>query len=193
MPAEVWVKSPQALAGCGVQETLVITKADGSVRAHLRCRGKEMEQKETPELTWVLTSHPALEVCRSQWTIARPGGKAGGVKMIEGQVPHYPGLPWQGCKVPSLRKILSCFLNHLGIICFPPVMPGHCSLITPNNSSCNLAANVDSQFPSIPPGCSTERGKTRVLQQAHSIFREKTLFLKDIFLSKTKWLGLFPV
>lgn len=47
MPFEVWVKSPQALTGCGVQETLVITKADGSVRAHLRCRGKEMDKKKS--------------------------------------------------------------------------------------------------------------------------------------------------
>jgi len=84
MPIELWVKAPQALAGCGVPETLVITQADGSVRAHLRHRGKEMEQKETPEPAWVLTSHRALEVCRPQWTTARAGGKAGGVKTIEG-------------------------------------------------------------------------------------------------------------
>lgn len=66
MPIELWVKSPRALAGCGVQETLVTAEADGSVRAHLRGGGKEMEQKETPASAWVLTSHPALEACRPQ-------------------------------------------------------------------------------------------------------------------------------
>lgn len=76
MPFEVWVKTSPALVGCGVQKILVMTKAGGSVKAQLRCRGKEMEQEETPEPTWVLMSHPTLGVCRLQWTIARTGGKS---------------------------------------------------------------------------------------------------------------------
>lgn len=158
MPIELWSKSLQALGGCGVQETLVITKAGGPVRARLGRGGKEQEQKETPEPTWVPVSHPALEVCRSQWRTARAGDEAG-VKTTEGQVPCYPGLPRQGCKVPSLRKTLSHFLNHLGTICSPPVIPGHSSPVTPNDTSYNLAANIASPFPGIPPGCGTGRGK----------------------------------
>lgn len=168
------MKSLQALSGCGVQETLALTKPDGFVRAHSRCREKEMQQKENPapNQPWVLTSCAALEVCRSQWRIASARGKAEGVKVIEGCVPHYPGLPWQGCKVPIWRKILSFLLSCLRMVCFPPVIPGHSSLVTPSNSFCNLAAKVAFLLPSIPAGCSTERGKTRQMEQIPSVLCE---------------------
>lgn len=174
MPIELWVKSFQALSGCRVQETLALTKADGSVRAHSRRREKEMEQKENPapNQTLVLTSRAALEVCRSQWRIARARGKAGGVKMIEGCVPHYPGLPWQGCKIPVWRKILSFHLSCLSMVCSPPVIPGHSSLVTPSNSFCNLAAKVAFLLPHIPAGCSMERGKARQMEQIPSVLCE---------------------
>lgn len=141
------MKSPKALAGWGILENPPITKADGFVREDLRNRGKGMEPKETPEPS------PHIPSCPSgvQITVgnSHTGGKAG-VKMTEGRVTRYPVLPWQGCSVPPLRKTLSHFLNHL--ICSPLVIPGYNSLLTPNNCSYNLAANITSQFPSLLPG-----------------------------------------
>lgn len=85
MPLSLWVKSLKAFAGCGILKNSAITKADGFVREHLRNRGKEMEQKGTPE------SSPHISSCPSyvQITVdnSHPGGKAG-VKMIEGCVAH---------------------------------------------------------------------------------------------------------
>lgn len=73
MPLNLWVKSPEALAGCGLLENPTITKADGFVREHLRNKGKEMEQRKLQKQ--VLTSHPALAACRSQWATATKEAK----------------------------------------------------------------------------------------------------------------------
>lgn len=81
MALNFWVKSPTALAGCGILETPAIAKADGFVRERLRYRGKEMEQKETPEPSPDIPSFPSSV----QITVGKShaGGKAG-VRMIEG-------------------------------------------------------------------------------------------------------------
>lgn len=84
MPLNLWVKSPKALAGCGILENPAITKADSFVRERLtkaRNKGKEMEQKETPEPS------PHIPSCPSSVQItvgnSHTGGKAG-MKIIEG-------------------------------------------------------------------------------------------------------------
>lgn len=81
MPLNLWVKSPEALAGCGLLENPTIAKADGFVREHLINKGKEMEQKETPEPSLHIPSCPS----NVQITVgnSHKGGKAG-VKIIEG-------------------------------------------------------------------------------------------------------------
>lgn len=165
------VKSPKALAMCGILENPVITKADGFVREHLRTRDKEMEQKETPEPS------PHIPSCPSSMQItvgsSHTGGKAR-EKIVEGCVTHCPVLPWQGCNVPPLTKTLSPILNHL--ICSPLVIPGYSSLITPNYCSYNLAANTASQLPTILPG---KERQSKMLDgtQARPVFPENS-FLK---------------
>lgn len=147
MPPNLWVKSLKGLAGCGILINPDITKADGFVKEHLRNRGQEMEQKETPE--------PSLHIvsCLSSVQItvgnSHTGGKAG-VKMNEACVAHYPVLPWPGCNIPPLTRTLSHFLNHL--ICSLLIIPGYSSLITPNNCPYNLAANTASQLSRILRG-----------------------------------------
>jgi len=126
-------RSPFQLWHC-VEFRKLLTKADGSMRTHLRCRDKEMEPKENlvTNQIWVLTSHAARRVSRPQWRIARARGKAGGVKMIEG---HYQS---------SLAKLQSTVLKENSFLlpkpfeydfCSPSVIPVCSSLVTPKLGS----------------------------------------------------------
>lgn len=118
----------------GVEFRKLLTKADGSVRAHLRCKDKEMELKENPvpNQMWVLTSYAALRMCRTQWRIARARGKARGVKMIEG---HYPSFLAKRQNVVLKENSFLLLKPFEYDFCSPSVIPVCSSLVTPKLGS----------------------------------------------------------